>query len=86
MITFYRYKTSHFLRCYSNLEMTSYSAKYGVYFEKDLIRTKLPEISKTTLTDSNESILFSEPKKTLIYIVSNLHSNFFNKYIEEKLY
>ena len=47
-------QASHFYLfcCYSNLEMTSYRTKYRVYFKKDLIRTKLLGISKTTLIDS----------------------------------
>ena len=41
-----------YLTTYSNLEMTSYRTKYRVYFKKDLIRTKLLGISKTTIIDS----------------------------------
>ena len=47
--------------------MTSYRTKYRVYFKKDLIRTKLLEISKTTLIDSLKNILCPEPKKNIVY-------------------
>ena len=85
--SFYRYRTSHFYLfcCYSNLEMTSYRTKYRVCFKKDLIRTKLLGISKTTLIDSWKNILCPEQKKTE-FRVSNLHCDLFNRYIEEKLY
>ena len=43
--------------------MTPYRTKYGVYFKKDLIRTKLLGISKAILIDSWKNILFPEPKK-----------------------
>ena len=56
---------------------------YGVYFEKDLIRSKLLKILKGTLMDSWKDILRPKPKKTE-FIVSNLHSYCFNRYIKEK--
>ena len=63
--------------------MTLYITKCGVYFEKDLIRTKLLGLSKTTLMAAKREFCVLKLKNPK-FIVWNIHSFLFNGYIYKK--